>query len=113
LDYYYQLSHLPITFEYILFKGLNDRDEDIKKLARITRRFPSKINIIPFNDISFIDENIDLVPATEKEIEQFAKKLYYEDVMVITRKSQGKDIAAACGQLANLNKITTDIIIKA
>lgn len=100
LDYYYQITRLPITFEYILFKNLNDREEDVKKIARIARRFPSKINIIPFNDISFVDNNIDLIPATEQEIAAFAKKLYYENIMVITRKSQGSDIAAACGQLA-------------
>ena len=107
LDYYYQTTKIPITFEYILFKNLNDRDEDVKKLARISRRFPSKINIIPFNDISFIDnlncissEGIDLIPATVEEIKIFAKKLYDKNVMAITRKSQGSDIAAACGQLA-------------
>jgi 23S rRNA (adenine2503-C2)-methyltransferase len=108
LDYYYQTTKIPITFEYILFKNLNDRDEDVKKLARISRRFPSKINIIPFNDISFIDKNIDLIPATVEEIKVFAKKLYDENVMAITRKSQGSDIAAACGQLALQSKNCTE-----
>ena len=101
LDYYYQVTRVPITFEYILFRNLNDSDADVKKLARISRRFSSKINLIPFNDISFIADNIDLLPASEKEIAIFAKKLYNEDVMVFTRKSQGSDIAAACGQLAS------------
>ena len=101
LDYYYKMTKLPITFEYILFKGINNRDEDVKKLGRISRRFPSKINLIPFNDISFIAPDCELVAASKEEVAEFSKKLYNEDVMVIIRKSQGSDIAAACGQLAH------------
>ena len=100
LEYYYRATKMPITFEYILFKNLNDSEKDIKKIAKIARRFPAKINLIPFNDISFVAQNIDLIPASENEIKIFAKKLYNENVMTITRKSQGSDIAAACGQLA-------------
>lgn len=100
LDYYYREKHIKVTFEYILFKGLNDRDEDVKKLAKISRRFPSVINLIPYNDISFVDSSVELIPASEEEINTFAKKLFNEDVLVITRKSQGTDISAACGQLA-------------
>jgi 23S rRNA (adenine2503-C2)-methyltransferase len=104
LDYYYRNIHLPITIEYIVFKGLNDRDEDIKKLARIAKRFPAVINLIPYNDISFIAPELDLIPSNEVEIKDFARKLYNEDVVAITRKSQGQDISAACGMLAyNLN----------
>jgi 23S rRNA (adenine2503-C2)-methyltransferase len=100
LEYYYRASHLPVTYEYILFKGVNDSDKDAEKLTRIARRFPSKINLIPYNDISFIDADIGLEPASTEEIAAFAKKLHNENVMVITRKSQGQDISAACGQLA-------------
>jgi len=100
LEYYYRATKMPITFEYILLKNLNDSEKDIKKIAKIARRFPAKINLIPFNDISFVAQNIDLIPASENEIKIFAKKLYNENVMTITRKSQGSDIAAACGQLA-------------
>ena len=100
LDYYYKTTKLPITFEYILFKGINNRDEDVKKLGRIARRFPSKINLIPFNDISFVAPECELEASNQEEITEFSKKLYDEDIMVIVRKSQGSDIAAACGQLA-------------
>ncbi len=53
LEYYYRHTRNPITFEYILFDGLNDSDEDIKRIARLTRRFPSKVNVIPFHPINF------------------------------------------------------------
>ncbi|MGE5480534.1 MAG: 23S rRNA (adenine(2503)-C(2))-methyltransferase RlmN, partial [Chloroflexota bacterium] len=53
IDYYYQKTKMPITYEYIVFEGLNDTVEDVKRLARIARRVPSKINLIPYNDISF------------------------------------------------------------
>ena len=96
LDFYYRSTHLPITLEYILFKGLNDSNKDIKKLARIARRFPSVINLIPYNNIS---KNLDLIPCNETEIKEFAKKLHNENIVVITRKSQGQDISAACGML--------------
>jgi 23S rRNA (adenine2503-C2)-methyltransferase len=82
-----------------LFKGINDSEKDIQKLLRITRRFPSKINLIPFNDISFI-ANIPLIPANYEDIVNFSRKLYDIGVRTIIRKSQGLDIAAACGQLA-------------
>jgi 23S rRNA (adenine2503-C2)-methyltransferase len=105
LDYYYRITHLPITFEYTLFQGINNREEDAKKLIRMARRFPSKVNLIPYNDISFIDSNIGLVPCSDTEIKEFAKMLHQENILVITRKSQGSDILAACGQLAFSTKI--------
>jgi 23S rRNA (adenine2503-C2)-methyltransferase len=111
LDFYYKTSRIPLTFEYILFKNVNDRDEDVKRLSRISHRFPSKINLIPFNDISFIDADFELEPANSEEISTFQKKLYEEDVMAIIRKSQGNDIAAACGQLAFQNSDISDNIL--
>ncbi len=107
LDYYYQKTKLPITIEYILLKNINNSFDDILRLTRVSRRFPSKINIIPFNDISFIDSACNLTAASAADIEAFAQKLRRNGATVITRKSQGKDIGAACGQLAyrkNLSK---------
>ena len=103
LDYYYRNTHLPLTIEYILFKGINDSDEDVKKLIRIARRFPSTINLIPYNDIG---RELDIIPCNSSDIKDFARKLYNEDILVITRKSQGQDISAACGMLATSNDTT-------
>ncbi len=99
LDYYYQNTRLPITIEYILLEGINDSENEIKKLAKIARRFPSVINLIPYNS-SFSD--LGLIGCNATKTRDFARKLYDEDILVITRKSQGKDISAACGMLAYL-----------
>ncbi len=100
LDYYYQKTKLAITFEYLLLQNINNRDEDIKKLVKIARRFPSKVNIIPFNDISFTGISQNFKGATPNEIRVFSDKLHKNKVLAIIRKSQGQDIEAACGQLA-------------
>ena len=100
LEYYYKKTKLPITFEYILLKGLNNRNIDILQLSKLIKKFPSKINIIPFNDISFTNTDYDIKAANTKEINIFSKKLYQNKIMSIIRKSQGQDIEAACGQLA-------------
>lgn len=97
LDYYYQNTHLGITIEYILLEGINDSDKDIKKLVSISRRFPSLINLIPYN-ISFPDLGFRSCDASQTQ--EFARKLYKDDILVITRKSQGSDIFASCGMLA-------------
>ena len=100
LEYYYHKTKLAITFEYLLINGLNNNDDDIKKLIKLTRRFPSKINLIPYNDISFTGVKNDLVAASPEQIQEFAAKLKSAGVIAIIRNSQGEDIEAACGQLA-------------
>jgi 23S rRNA (adenine2503-C2)-methyltransferase len=103
LEYYYQKTRKPITFEYILFDGFNDSMEDVMRLAKITRRFPSKVNVIPFHTIEFTaPEGISasLKPAPESTFHAFIKALREEDVTVMIRSSSGLDIDAACGQLA-------------
>jgi 23S rRNA (adenine2503-C2)-methyltransferase len=103
LEYYYRKTKKPITFEYILFDGFNDTMEDVMRLAKITRRFPSKVNVIPFHTIEFTaPEGISasLKPAPESTFHAFIKALKQEDVTVMIRSSSGLDIDAACGQLA-------------
>jgi len=103
LEYYYRKTKNPITFEYIMLKNLNDRDKDIKAITKLTRRFPSKINVIPFNSISHMSPDgfsAELVPTERNKILDFAEKLRRNGVTVIIRDTQGDDIAAACGQLA-------------
>lgn len=103
LEYYYQKTRKPITFEYILFDGFNDSMEDVLRLAKITRRFPSKVNVIPFHTIEFTAPegmSASLKPAPESTFHAFIKALRDNDVTVMIRSSSGLDIDAACGQLA-------------
>jgi len=106
LEYYYQKTRIPVTFEYILFQGLNDSQEDIKRLTKLTRRFPSKVNIIPFHPIDFTVPTgfaATLQPTSDEAFKNFQQQLLQNDVTVMIRSSSGVDIDAACGQLAFSN----------
>ncbi|MDP4200492.1 MAG: 23S rRNA (adenine(2503)-C(2))-methyltransferase RlmN [Bacteroidota bacterium] len=103
MEDYYQQSHIPVTYEYIVFRGLNDGPADAKRLAKITRRCPSKVNVIPFHPIDFTHPegiSAELAPAPKAEFERFLTLLRAEGVRVMVRSSSGVDIEAACGQLA-------------
>lgn len=103
IEEYYKATKIPITYEYIIFDGLNDTDDDITRLTKIARRVPSRVNIIPFNDISFTNPTgfaSELKPAKRDRMEYFASKLRENGVASIIRDTFGGDIEAACGQLA-------------
>lgn len=103
LEYYYQKTRIPLTFEYILFEGLNDSAEDVKRLSKFSRRFPSKVNIIPFHPIDFTQPTgfaASLKPTSNEAFKNFQNQLLQNDVTVMIRSSSGVDIDAACGQLA-------------
>ena len=92
-----------ITFEYVMLDGVNDRDEDIKALARLMSTLPSKLNIIPFNSLEHMNPSGlagKLRSTSNERIHQFADKLRQKYFTVMLRNTQGDDIAAACGQLA-------------
>lgn len=96
-------SKTRITFEYTMLKGINDRNEDVKELARICSKLPSKINIIPFNSIKHMNPSgisAELEPTPMNDIHKFADKLRNYNITVMIRETQGDDISAACGQLA-------------
>lgn len=97
LRYFYEKTGNKISYEYITFRGFNDSLDDAAKLARLCRDFPVKVNIIEYNPIA----GIELVKSEEDTINAFAKYLRNKDIMVTVRRSRGKDIDAACGQLAN------------
>lgn len=103
LDYYYRKTRQRPTLEYILFEGFNDTMQDLRALVRMSRRIPCKINLIPFHPIITTrvqKSSLRLVPATSEKIEWFANELRKSDLTVMVRSSSGKDINAACGQLA-------------
>jgi len=92
---YNKRKGLRVTFEYILFRGLNDSEEHAVKLAKIARSVPSKINIIPFNPV----KGISLEVPSEEDVNRFVKSLYSLAPTVTVRWSKGGDISGACGQL--------------
>ena len=103
MEEYYRETGIPITYEYILFKGLNDTASDAKRIAKIARRMPSKVNVIPFHEISYTNPSgigAELKPASRTEFNRFLDILKHEGVQVMVRSSSGEDIEAACGQLA-------------
>lgn len=103
VEAYYRATRRPVTYEYILFDGLNDTREDARRLAKIARRVPSKINVIPFHPIDFTAPTgiaAELRPASREDIDRFIRMLQEEGAQVMVRSSSGVDIDAACGQLA-------------
>ncbi|MFC2130351.1 23S rRNA (adenine(2503)-C(2))-methyltransferase RlmN [Bacteroidota bacterium] len=102
VEYYYRKTKQDITYEYIFLAGLNNSTDDVKRLSRITKRVPSKVNIIPYHDISFTgaEEVLNFRTPVKEEIEDFANKLRASGVRVSVRSSSGFDIDGACGQLA-------------
>jgi 23S rRNA (adenine2503-C2)-methyltransferase len=103
LKYYSDKTGTRITFEYVMLKGINDRDEDLKALAKLCSSIPSKINVIPFNSLKHMNpEGLsgELESTPKERISEFVKKLREKNITVIVRFTQGEDIAAACGQLA-------------
>lgn len=97
LDYFYQNTKNRITFEYIAFQNFNDSIEDAKNLLKLCRRIPAKVNVIEYNPI----DNAPFVKADAVKIDKFAQYLRKHNVGITVRRSRGKDIDAACGQLAN------------
>ena len=96
LNYFYRKTGTRVTFEYIVFYNFNDTLQDAKELWEFTKRVPAKINIIEYNPIAEAAfKNTD--PQT---LDKFAGFLDSKGVTVNVRRSRGKDIDAACGQLA-------------
>jgi 23S rRNA (adenine2503-C2)-methyltransferase len=103
IEYYYRKTRRPVTYEYILFDGWNDTDNDVKRLAKITRRVPSKVNVIPFHPIEFTNPTglaAQLHATSREKFDRFIEKLQQAGAQVMVRSSSGEDIDAACGQLA-------------
>jgi len=100
LNYFYQQTGNEITFEYILFRNFNDTQKDAEQLIKLYRQVPADlVNIIEYNPIdAALFEKPD-----EDATDTFMKYLTTHKVNVRLRRSRGKDIDAACGQLANVD----------
>ena len=97
---YHQLTKQRVTFEYIIFKDFNDTLKDARELAEFCKNVPVKINIIEYNPI----DDGEFQQADKQKVDDFAAFLESLNLVVNIRRSRGKDIDAACGQLANKNK---------
>ncbi len=97
LQYWYAQTKSRITFEYIVWKGINDQEEDINALIRFCKKVPSKVNLIQYNSI----DDGKYSQAPDLAVENYVSALEKNGIVVKIRKSRGEDIDAACGQLAN------------
>ncbi len=101
-EYYYRKSKIPISYEYICFKDINDTDEDVNRMLKIGRRVPSKFNFIPMNSIEndIFCRKKQIFFSGEQKVFNIVERLKKEGIHATIRRSYGSDIAAACGQLA-------------
>jgi 23S rRNA (adenine2503-C2)-methyltransferase len=97
LEYYHSKTKNRVTFEYCVFNNFNDSLEDAKELWQFTKYVPAKVNLIEYNPI----DQADFTNTDEDKLDKFAAFLEDRGVIVNVRRSRGKDIDAACGQLAN------------
>ena len=97
LQYWYNKTGSRITYEYVVWKGINDTQKDVDALVQFCRFAPSKVNLIEYNPI----DDSDFQQANDKAIAMYVTTLERKGITVTVRRSRGKDIDAACGQLAN------------
>jgi 23S rRNA (adenine2503-C2)-methyltransferase len=97
LKYWYSKTKRKVTYEYVVWKGINDQKEDAEALAKFCMHVPSKVNLIEYNPI----DDGPYQQAAPEAIEMYQRALRARGVISKVRRSRGKDIDAACGQLAN------------
>ena len=97
LEYWYEKTSRKITYEYVVWDGINDRKEDINALVEFCKYVPCKVNLIEYNPI----DDGEFQQASSSAINNYISNLEMHGITVNVRRSRGKDIDAACGQLAN------------
>ena len=97
LEYWYAKTKSKITYEYVVWKGINDDKASIDALVKFCKYVPCKVNLIEYNAI----DDGDFQQASEQATNDYITALEKNNIVVKVRKSRGKDIDAACGQLAN------------
>lgn len=105
ISLFHENTRNRITFEYIIFKDFNDSLKDAQELVNFCRKVPGRVNIIEYNPIG--DEKFH--QADPDKVDLFAAHLEKNGVVVNIRRSRGKDIDAACGQLANKNEVVSHV----
>ncbi len=102
LIYWYEKTERMITYEYIVWSGINDTRKDIDALVTFCKYVPCKVNIIEYNPI----DDGEFQQAPKRAIADYVSVLEMNDIVVNVRRSRGKDIDAACGQLANKSSVS-------
>ena len=97
LQYWYDKTKKIITYEYVVWKGVNDKIEDINALVKFCKKAPSKVNLIQYNSI----DDPSFAQAPKHILENYIQLLESNKIKATIRRSRGQDIDAACGQLAN------------
>jgi 23S rRNA (adenine2503-C2)-methyltransferase len=97
LEYWYRKTKSKISFEYVVWKGINDNKASVDALVKFCKYVPCKVNLIEYNPI----DDGEFQQASEESINAYIKALEASGIVVKVRRSRGKDIDAACGQLAN------------
>jgi len=97
LIHWYNKTKRKITYEYVVWDGINDKKEDIKALVDFCKIIPAKVNLIEYNPI----DDGEFQQASSRALNNYISNLEMNDIVVNVRHSRGKDIDAACGQLAN------------
>ncbi len=101
LKYWYAKTKHRITFEYVIWKGINDTQKDVNALVAYCKKVPSKVNLIEYNAI----DDGEFQQASPEATTMYKNTLEANNIIVNVRRSRGKDIDAACGQLANKTTI--------
>lgn len=97
LQYWYQKTKRKVTFEYVVWRDINDDEKHARALARYCGKVASKVNIIEYNPI----DDGEFQQADPAKLDMYKEILEAKGIIVNVRRSRGKDIDAACGQLAN------------
>lgn len=97
LEYWYRKTKSKISYEYVVWKGINDDKASVDALVKFCKYVPCKVNLIEYNPI----DDGEFQQASEESINSYIKALEATGIVVKVRRSRGKDIDAACGQLAN------------
>lgn len=97
LKYWYAKRKRKVTYEYVVWKGINDAEEHARALLKFCKLIPCKVNLIEYNPI----DDGQFQQASDKSLTMYMELLEANGITTRIRKSRGKDIDAACGQLAN------------
>jgi 23S rRNA (adenine2503-C2)-methyltransferase len=97
LEYWYRKTKSKVSYEYVVWKDINDNKESVDALVKFCKYVPCKVNLIEYNPI----DDGEFQQASEEAANAYIKALEASGIVVKVRRSRGKDIDAACGQLAN------------
>jgi 23S rRNA (adenine2503-C2)-methyltransferase len=97
LKYWYKKTKRKVTYEYVVWRGINDTVEHVQALVKFCKHIPCKVNLIEYNPI----DDGEFQQASPEAIQLYQTTLERNGIIARIRKSRGKDIDAACGQLAN------------